>query len=125
MAHSPIYGYGECFGFAQFIGYLLDGEMNPQHNWDFYYSVEAAGGLRVGDIVRVEYRARGKEYHHSAVVYAVNGDEILFIQISSYNYNCISVGSGFSDGNHQNESSLEVISGIPGLKISRSPLNQP
>ena len=80
---SPQYGgYGECFGFAQFIGYLLSGEMNPQHKWKTYYSVEDAGGLRVGDILRVEYRANKKEFHHSAVVYAVNGDEILFLQIS-------------------------------------------
>lgn len=122
---TPTYGYGECFGFAQFIGYLLDGEINPQHNWDFYYSVESAGGLRVGDIIRVEYRSAGKLYHHSAVVYAVNGDEILFVQLSSLNFNRISIGAGFSDGNYQGETSLETISQIPSLKISRSPLNQP
>lgn len=122
---SPTYGYGECFGFAQFIGYLLDGDVNPQHHWNAYYSVESAGGLRVGDIIRVEYRFRGRNYHHSAVVYAVNGDEILFLQLSSLNYNRISVGTGFSDGNNVEETSLEVISRIPSLKISRSPLNQP
>ena len=125
MSEDPVYGYGECFGFAQFIGYLLGGEMNPHRDWDFYYSVEDAGGLRVGEILRVEYRARGNEYHHSAVVYAVNGDEILFLQISSNNYNRISVGCGFSDGNRQDERSLEEISQIPGLKVLRSPLNQP
>ncbi len=120
---SPTYGYGECFGFAQFIGYLLGGDMNPHHHWKTYYSVEEAGGLRVGDIIRVEYRAHRNEYHHSAIVYAVNGDEILFLQISSRNYNRISVGAGFSDGNHHDESSLKVISEIPGLKICRCPLN--
>ncbi len=125
LKEHPVYGYGECFGFAQFVGYLLDGEMNPHGHWDKYYSMEAAGGLRVGDIVRVEYRARGQEYHHSAVVYAVYGDEVLFLQISSWNYNCISAGSGFSDGNRHDEKSLEAISQIPGLKILRSPLNQP
>ena len=41
-------GWGECFGFAQFIGYLLSGEPNPHKNWKCYYSMEAAGGLRVG-----------------------------------------------------------------------------
>lgn len=120
---TPTYGYGECFGFAQFIGYLLDGEINPQHNWDFFYSVESAGGLKVGDIIRVEYRSRGKSYQHSAVVYEINGDEVLFLQISSMNFNRISVGTGFSDGNYQQESSLDVIAQIPSLKISRSPLN--
>lgn len=117
-------GYGECFGFAQFIGYLLSGDTNPQKNWNCYYSLESAQGLRVGDIIRVEYRAHKKFYHHSAVVYEVNGDEIRFLQISGMNYNKISVGRGFSDGNLADETSIEVISRIPSLKICRSPLNQ-
>ena len=112
-------GYAECFAFAQFIGYLLSGEINPQHNWDFYYSVEASSGLRVGDIVRVEYHKKKHMYHHSAVVYSVNGDEILFLQVSGGSYNRISVGTGFSDGYFENITSLEQIAGFPGLKISR------
>ncbi len=112
-------GYAECFAFAQFIGFLLSGEINPQHNWDFYYSVEASGPLQVGDIVRVEYKKKGRSYHHSAVVYAVNGDELLFLQVSGGNYNRISVGQGFTDGNVFNAVSIEEISSIPGLKISR------
>lgn len=112
-------GYAECFAFAQFIGYLLSGEINPQGNWDFYYSTKASGGLRVGDIVRVEYRKNGKQLQHSAVVYAINGEEILFLQVSGGSFNRISVGTGFSDGNVENATSLEEISVIPGLKISR------
>lgn len=112
-------GYAECFAFAQFIGYLLSGERNPQHNWKFYYSTEASSGLRVGDIVRVEYKKNRHEYHHSAVVYSVNGDEILFLQVSGGSYNRISVAAGFSDGYFENVTSLEEISGFPGLKISR------
>lgn len=112
-------GYAECFAFAQFIGYLLSGEINPQHNWKYYYSINESGPLRVGDIVRVEYRWNGHEYHHSAVVYAVNGEEILFLQVSGGNYNKISVGRGFSDGRLENATTLEEISAVPGLKISR------
>lgn len=112
-------GYAECFAFAQFIGYLLSGEINPQHNWEFYYSVEASGPLQVGDIVRVEYKKNGRNIQHSAVVYAVNGEEILFLQVSGGNYNRISVGRGFTDGNVINATSLEEIASIPGLKISR------
>ena len=112
-------GYAECFAFAQFIGYLLSGEINPQHNWTYYYSVRESGPLRVGDIVRVEYRWNGHEYHNSAVVYAVNGEEILFLQVSGGNYNRISVGRGFSDGRVEDVTTLEEISAIPGLKISR------
>lgn len=110
-------GYAECFGFANFIGYLLSGELNPQHNWDFYYSVEASGPLRVGDIVHVEYKKSGVQ--HSAVVYAVNGEEILFLQVSGSNCNLISVGRGFRDGYVLDARSLEEISALSGLKISR------
>ena len=112
-------GYAECFAFAQFIGYLLSGELNPQHNWTFYYSLKASGGLKVGDIVRVEYRKNKKYYHHSAVVYSINGEEILFLQVSGSAGNRISVGTGFTDGNIVNETSAANIGKIPGLKISR------
>ena len=112
-------GYAECFAFAQFIGYLLSGEKNPQRRWKFFYSTEASRGLLVGDIVRVEYKKKNHMYYHSAVVYSVNGDEILFLQVSGGNYNRISVGKGFSVGNVENVTSLEEISALPGLKISR------
>ncbi len=117
------YGYGECYGFSQFIGYLLSGERNPQHKWPFYYSVEEAGGLKVGDIVRVDYQVDGTDYRHSAVVYAVHGDEITFLQASGSSYNRISVDTGFSDGRVQDVRNLYQIAGLPYLKISRSKLN--
>ena len=112
-------GYAECFGFAQFIGYLLSGEINPQGNWDFYYSVEASGGLRVGDIVRSEYTKKGHFYQHSAVVYAINGEEILFLQVSGSACNRISVGRGFRGVSATEADSLEEISDLHWLKISR------
>ena len=76
-------------------------------------------GLRVGDIVRVEYRKNKHAYRHSAVVYAINGEEILFLQVSGGNYNKISIGKGFSDGNVSDVTSIEELSEIPGIKISR------
>ena len=112
-------GYAECFGFANFIGYLLSGELNPQHNWTYFYSTEQSGPLQVGDIVRVEYKKNGFSIQHSAVVYAVNGEEILFLQVSGGNYNRISIGRGFTDGNIMDATSMEQISAFRGLKISR------
>ena len=112
-------GNAECFGFAQFIGYLLSGEINPQGNWTFFYNTENSGPLQVGDIVRVEYKKNGHQVQHSAVVYAVNGEELLFLQVSGGNYNRISVGLGFTDGNVVDARSIEEISVLPGLKISR------
>ena len=75
--------------------------------------------MRAGDIVSVGYTKNKHEYHHSAVVYAVYGDEILFIQVSGSTYNRISVGKGFSDGNVFDARSLEELSVLPGIKISR------
>ena len=124
FADSPNhYGQGECFGFAQFIGYLISGEYNPHHNWNFYYSLKASGGLRVGDILRTDFVAKGKTYRHSAVVYSVSDDEILFIQVSGSMYNKISIGKGFMDGYHSDPSNLEDLEKLPNIKICRSPLN--
>ena len=124
VVNTDKYGQGECFGFAQFIGYLLSGEYNPHHNWDYYYNLDASGGLRVGDILRTEFEARGKTYHHSAVVYSVSEDEILFMQVSGSTYNRIRIGAGFMDGYHNDPDTLEEISKIPNIKICRSPLNR-
>ena len=115
-------GYGECFGFAQFIGYLLSGEKNPQHRWRFFYSMKAAKGLKVGDIVRTEYTWKEKPIRHSAVVYSIIDGEILFLQVSGSQYNRITV-SGFSDGHLKDLRTEEEIAKLPWLKISRSKLN--
>ena len=116
-------GYGECFAFAQFIGYLLSGEINPQGRWNFYYSLEASDGLKVGDIVRMEYYGKEKNYEHSAVVYAIYGEEVVFLQVSGVGFNRISIGQGFSNGKNEQVTSPEEIGKLPGLKISRSALN--
>ena len=58
-------GSGECYGFANFIGYLLTGERNPQRSWTSYPSIEKAGGLRVGDILRADYDKDGRRYQHN------------------------------------------------------------
>lgn len=115
-------GYGECFGFAQFVGYLLSGEKNPQHHWRFFYSMKAAKGLKVGDIVRTEYTWKDKPIRHSAVVYSITDGEILFLQVSGSQYNRISVG-GFSDGHLSDLRTEDEIAKLPWLKISRSKLN--
>ena len=117
-------GYGECFGFAQFIGYLLSGDTNPQGHWDKFYSLEKAGGLRVGDIIRVEYQSGGHSYHHSAVVYAIYGDEVSFLQVSSTDFNRISIDSSFTVGQYQDITFQEDLDQLPYLKISRAPQNR-
>lgn len=124
ITNPSAYGtYGECFGFASFIGYLLSGEYNPHHKWNYYYTLEKSGGLKVGDILRCEFTAKGKTYKHSAVVYSVTGDEILFIQVSGSNYNRISIGTGYMDGYHDNPTTIGELKKISNYKVCRSPLN--
>ena len=123
LVNPDKYGQGECFGFAQFIGYLLSGEYNPHHKWNYYYSLESSDGLRVGDIIRTEFTVNNKFYSHSAVVYSVTDERILFIQVSGSSYNRISVGAGFSDGYHDCPSTLDELGKIGNIKICRSPLN--
>ena len=115
--------YGECFGFAQFIGYLLSGEYNPHKNWQIFYNLKSSGGLRVGDILRTEFTARGKKYNHSAIVYSVDDEEILFMQVSGSLYNRISVGVGFLYGYDTAPTTYEEILKVPNIKICRSQLN--
>jgi len=112
-------GFGECFGFAQFIGYLLSGCANPHRDWQAFYSVQAAGGLKVGDLVRAEYRKNQKRYYHSAIVYSVEGDTVLFLQVSGVNFNLLRIRQGYTDGNLVNETSQEALSALPGIKIMR------
>ena len=119
----PKLGYGECFGFAQFIGYLLSGEYNLYKNWKVFRNLDAAGGLKPGDVFRTEFEAKGKKYAHSAVVYSVSETEILFMQVSGGTYNRIYVGTGFQDGYHNLPTTAEEISKIPNFKICRSPDN--
>ena len=118
------FGYGECFGFAQFIGYLLSGDVNPHGNWISYPTVAKAGGLRVGDIIRVEYEYGGEEYRHSVVVYSVDGDEVLFIQAHGGAYNRLGIRRGYNDGCRRNITSVSVFRRMKDIRICRSPLNE-
>lgn len=113
-------GYGECFGFAQFIGYLLSGDYNLYKSWKYYSSLDDSGGLRVGDVLRTDYKVG-----HSAVVYSVSEDEILFLQVSGSSYNRISVGEGFLCGYPSPLTTLTEISELPAdITIRRSVLNE-
>ena len=125
LPELPALGYGECYAFASFIGYLLSGEYNPHGHWNRYYSLETSGGLRVGDIVRTEFLGENqKKYQHSAVVYSVSDNEILFFQASGSSFNRISVAAGFSVGNLQDLKTPEDMEKIPDIRIIRSPLNE-
>ena len=125
LPELPALGYGECYAFASFVGYLLSGEYNPHGHWNRYYSLETSGGLRVGDIVRTEFLGENqKKYQHSAVVYSVSDNEILFFQASGSSFNRISVAAGFSVGNLQDLKTPEDMEKIPDIRIIRSPLNE-
>ena len=115
-------GWGECFGFAQFIGYLLSGDKNPHGHWAAFSSVREAGGLKVGDIVRIVYKDQEGTHQHSAVVYEVLDDQIVFIQACGANYNQLCIRHGFV-GAGLNTNNLGKIAKSPGLRIYRAPEN--
>ena len=50
---------------------------------------------------------------------AVEGDDVRFLQVSGASCNKISVGAGFTDGHYINETSIEKLSAIRGVKVSR------
>ena len=115
-------GWGECFGFAQFLGYLLSGERNPHRNWPTFSSFWEAGGLKPCDIVRVEYTDDRGFHQHSAMVYSVDEEKgkVLFVQVSGGNYNRLDIRKGFTGGGLDNTRDIGDIAKCPGLKIMRA-----
>lgn len=116
-------GWGECFGFAQFIGYLLSGDRNPHGHWTAYSSIKESKGLKPGDIVRICYEDAKGTREHSAVVYEVLDDQVIFIQVCGANYNKLSIRHGFY-GAGLNTTNLSRIAKAPGLRIYRAPENK-
>lgn len=117
---NPESSRGECFGFAEFIGYLLSGNRYPQYSvskkgeWKRYDSLDAAGGLRVGDIVRIGT--------HSAIVYKISGDKVTFIQAFGGSFNRLYIDTGFNSSKKGSSSSLNELK--KKIKyIARSPKN--
>lgn len=114
------FGWGECFGFCQFLGYLLSGEVNPHGKWHQFNSVWEADGLRVGDIIRVEYTDEKGFHQHSAMVYSIKEDRVRFIQCSGISNNKLYINWGFHGANLGNTTLLSDIKKFPGLRIHRA-----
>lgn len=118
-------GWGECFGFCQFLGYLLSGERNPHRNWPMFPSVQQAHGLKTGDIVRVEYTDEEGFHQHSAMVYSVDEENgtVTFLQASGANYNRLYTRKGFTGAGLGGTMDLIDIENCPGLRIMRAEEN--
>ncbi len=116
------YGWGECFGFCQFLGYLLSGQRNPHRDWVTFQSVREAGGLKTGDILRVEYTDEQGDHFHSAMVYSVDNENgrVTFLQVSGSNYNRIYIRRGFNGAGLAGTTKLSAIAVLPGLRVLRS-----
>ena len=112
-------GYGECFGFVNFLSYLLTGERNPHPVWKAYANIRISKGLYPGDIIRADYKKNGRRYQHSAMVYSVEGDEVLFLQVSGGNYNLLRTRQGYCDGNLMYVTSVKQIEWLNGTTIYR------
>ena len=114
------YGWGECFGFCQFMGYLLSGEVNPHGKWKMYTSVWEAGGLEVGDIIRVEYTDEKGFHQHSAMVYSVKEGKVRFIQCSGTYHNQLFINWGFRGAGLGNAATVAEVTKFPNLRIHRA-----
>ena len=114
------FGWGECFGFCQFLGYLLSGEVNPHGKWQHFNTVWEADGLRVGDIIRVEYTDEKGFHQHSAMVYSVTKERVRFIQCSGVSYNQLFINWGFHGANLGNTTLISDVRKFPGLRIHRA-----
>lgn len=115
-------GWGECFGFCQFLGYLLSGERNPHRDWASFRSVREAKGLKPCDIVRIEYTDETGFHQHSAMVYSVDEEKgkALFIQVSGANYNRIYTRRGYTGAGLQGSKDISDIINCPGVRILRA-----
>ena len=113
-------GWGECFGFCQFLGYLLSGEVNPHGKWRQYNNLWEADGLRVGDIIRVEYTDEKGFHQHSAMVYSVTKERVRFVQCSGVSYNQLFINWGFRGAGLGNTTLISDIRKFPGLRIHRA-----
>ncbi len=123
---SPnMYGWGECFGFCQFLGYLLSGERNPHRNWPVFNSIRQAHGLKPGDIVRVEYTDEDGTHQHSAMVYKVDEEKqkVLFLQTSGSNYNRMYIRRGFTGAGLGGSMELIDLMICPGVRVMRAEEN--
>jgi len=118
-------GWGECFGFCQFLGYLLSGERNPHRYWAPFKSVKEAGGLKPGDIVRVEYTDEKGLHQHSAMVYSVDEEKgrVLYLQVSGSNYNRLYIRRGFTGAGLASSTDITDIITCPGVRILRAEEN--
>ncbi len=116
-------GWGECFGFAQFLGYLLSGSRNPHGEWVLFQSLREAQGLKPGDIVPIAYSDEKGSHQHSAMVYSVEGDTVLFLQASGSNYNKLYTRHGFCGAGLNGSTSIAEICATPGLRILRAEEN--
>lgn len=121
-------GWGECFGFCQFLGYLLSGERNPHRYWVPFRSIREAGGLKPGDIVRIEYTDDMGFHQHSAMVYSVDEDKgefghALFLQVSGGNYNRLYIRRGYTGAGLAGSTDLTDIMICPGVSILRAEEN--
>ncbi len=72
------YGF-QCFGFANLLGHQITGKV-PTEKWKKYSSdksLNSAGGLKVGDIVRFEVNSTNG---HTAMVYKISNGKITWVE---------------------------------------------
>ena len=77
-----------------------------------------------GADLSVEYTYDGEDFCHSAVVYSVDGDTVLFLQAAGGSYNKLRIRRGFHDGHLRYVTSVAKFKKLKHLRVCRSPRNE-
>lgn len=104
-------GSGQCQGYAKYIGKKLTGvepcggaidskrygnDVKPNPGWAKYTSISAAGGLRVGDFIRIPTR---DGYGHAAIITSVGPGSDPVIQVTEKWGSNTTIKNGNLNGN--------------------------
>lgn len=118
-------GSGQCQGYAKYIGKLLTGvepcggatdakkygnNVNPNPGWTKYTSISAAGGLRVGDFIRIP---TPDGYGHAAIITSVGSGSDPAIKVTEKWGSNTAIKNGNLNGNK----------GIRGKLATQSQIN--
>lgn len=106
----------QCMGFACFVMSQVTGvtvgKTNYGSGWKLITSYNEVGQLQVGDVVRIG--PNDPNHGHSAVVYSVNGDKVMFLQVwSASEYkNAIKIVDNMASVTYGKHYNLSDMSGV-------------
>lgn len=117
-------GSGQCQGYAKYIGKKLTGvepcggaidskrygnDVKPNPGWTKYTSIAAAGGLKVGDFIRIPTR---DGYGHAAIITSVGSGSNPTIKVTEKWGTLTTIKNGYLNGNSGIKGKLRTLNEI-------------